>query len=357
MSERKRRFELPESIERYLAALSKLYGQEGRRQLQEMIVNSQTRVVEEWSYDNWDGGTYGHAVYLVLPESLFLSTVKTRDGIQKQICQDLNKLHNVRNEFIAEVFLEMEVGDEHDWRKDSGLLLRGSHPVLPDASKRIWGETGFRVFLTHKAKDKKETSDLKERLQTFGVSAFVAHRDIRPTKAWQEEIENALSTMDTLVALMTPEFHDSDWTDQEVGFAFGRGIPIISVKLGKDPYGFIGKFQALSCTWKEAPTEIVKLLVKHERMLNFYIQAVQNCPSWDDGNLLAEVFPSIEELSIKQTDALVKAFNENREVWGSFGFNGTKPSLYGEGLVFHLNRLTRRTYKQEISGDKFKIVQ
>ncbi len=29
--------------------------------------------------------------------------------------------------------------------------------------------------------------------------------------------------MDALAALLTTDFHDSNWTDQEVGFAIGRG--------------------------------------------------------------------------------------------------------------------------------------
>ena len=98
-----------------------------------------------------------------------------------------------------------------------------------------------------------------------------------PQKAWQDEIENALFSMDAFVALMTPEFHDSLWTDQEVGVAIGRGVPIIAIKLGTNPYGFIGKFQALSCSWNNAAKEIVKILVKHDRMIDSFINAVENC--------------------------------------------------------------------------------
>ena len=67
--------------------------------------------------------------------------------------------------------------------------------------------------------------------------------------------------MDAFVALLTEGFHDSLWTDQEVGFALSRGVPILAVRLGKDPYGFIGKFQALSCDWADAPKKIVGLLI------------------------------------------------------------------------------------------------
>ena len=345
MSANKRAFELPKNIERYLAALAKLYGQDGQRQMQEIIVNSQTRVHEEWSSDNWNGGTYGHAVYLILPEPIYLKVVKEKVNLQNQINKDINKIHSVQSEFIEEVFFEMEIADDRDWRKESGLLLSSQRIVLPDAETRIWGNEGFRVFLTHRTEVKKQTSDLKDRLRPFGISCFVAHEDIHPTKEWQNEIENALFSMDALVALMTDEFHDSLWTDQEVGCAFGRGVPIISVKLGRDPYGFIGKFQALSCSWDIAAVEIVKILVKQDRMLNAYIKAVQTCESYDQGNKLSEVLPRIDKLSEQQAGSLMSAFNENGQVRDSYGFNGKNSRYYGAGLASHLSRLTGQTYR------------
>jgi len=301
-------FELPKSIDHYLAVLSKLYAQEGKRQFQEVIVNAQIRVHEEWNYDNWNGGTCGHALFLILPEQLFLSSIKQKDDIANKIATDLNKLHNFQNEHISAVFLEMEVAEEHEWRKQSGLLIAGKRFVPPDTTKRIWGE-GFRVFFSHKSEVKKETAALKDRLRLFGISCFVAHEDIHPTKAWQDEIEHALASMDGFVALMTENFHDSDWTDQEVGFAVARGVPIIAVRLGKDPYGFIGKFQGLSSTWQTSDVDIVKVLIKSDQMLNAYIQALYKCPNWNTGNTLSEVLSSIVRLSETQIDALIAAYN------------------------------------------------
>ena len=136
--------ELPQNIERYLAALSRLYAQDGKRALQELIVNAQTRVVEGWTYDNWNGGTYGHALYLVVPDSLFLAAAKNRQEIQSEIARDLNQLHNVQNEHIAEVFLEMDVAEDGDWRQDSGLLISTTRTVAPDRAARIWEDEAFR---------------------------------------------------------------------------------------------------------------------------------------------------------------------------------------------------------------------
>ena len=346
MSKKANNFELPKAIDRYLAALSKFYAQEGNRQLQELIVNAQTRVHEEWSRDNWNGGTYGHALYLILPEPLFLSLVKLKNNIQTQIKEDLNKVHNVQNEFIEEVFLEMESGEDHEWRKNSGLLLTGRRAVSPSAIKQIWDSEGFRVFLSHKSEVNKETATLKNKLQLFGITSFVAHEDIHPTKAWQEEIESALASMDGFIALMTKNFHDSEWTDQEVGFAFARGVPIIAVRLDKeDPYGFIGKFQGLTSTWTSLADEIVKILIKNDRMFSAYIKALRKCDSWDSGNILAKVLPAIEHLTTSQIDELVAAYNETRELHGSFAFNGESPYSWGQGIVFYLNRLGSRQFK------------
>jgi hypothetical protein len=341
--------ELPANIERYLAALSRLYARDGKRALQEIVVNAQVRVVEEWTYDRWDGGIYGHALYLTLPEPLFLAASRDRNQIQTSIAQDLNGLHNFHNEHIAEVFLEMEVAEDGDWRQESGLLVTTTRTVLPDQAKRIWGTGGFRLFLSHKTEVKRQAAALKERLKLFGVSAFVAHEDIHPTRAWQDEIESALHSMDGFVAIMTDGFHDSLWTDQEVGFALMRGVPVIALRMGKDPYGFLGKFQALSTDWDDAPEGIVKLLINRDRMFSAYLQALRDCTGWDDGNVLSRILPAIERLTEQQIDELVAVCNDNNEIRYSFGFRGNKPSQHGGGLIPHLHRLGHRRFARDSS--------
>jgi hypothetical protein len=345
-------FELPKNLDDYLAALSKLCEQDGKRRLQEIIVNARIRIVEGWTSDNWDGGTYGHALFLTLPESLYLQIVNQRDDLQTEIRQDLNKIHNVQREFIAEVFIEMEVSAGGDWRKESGLLAVGQKSVSQEAASRIWGDPeDFRVFLSHKVSVKVETAALKEKLGLFGISGFVAHEDIHPTTEWQTGIENALASMDGFVALMTPDFHESLWTDQEVGFAFARGVPIIAVRLGLDPYGFIGKFQGLSSNWITAHKDVVRIFIKHERMFSAYIRKLRTCPSWDAGNVLGEALEGIDTLSDTQVEELISAYNETSELRGSFAFNGTKRRYHGPGLPTHLMRITGRQFKFGPNGD------
>lgn len=339
------KYELPMIVDHCLASVSKLYAREGNRELQQLVVNAQTRLHEAWTSDNWNGGTFGHALYLVVPEELYLAAVSRRTDIQNKIRDDLNKVHNVANEFYAEVFLEMEAIGDQDWRQESGLVVSGRRPVNATTIRRIWDSPGFRLFLSHRSSVKKETTQLKEQLRLFGISAFVAHEDIHPSREWQIEIENALASMDGLAALMTADFHESEWTDQEVGFAVARSVPIVAVQLGLTPYGFLGKYQGLSSSWAKAAGDIVGVLLKSERMFATYVNALRACPSWTHGNTLGAPLKAIEGLTSEQIDALVAAYNETSELRGSFAFNGGKPNYYGPGLVEHLNILGSRRFE------------
>jgi TIR domain len=119
-------------------------------------------------------------------------------------------------------------------------------PTKSDLSPTFWEADYLRLFISHLATDKITANALKSSLHDYAISGFVAHSDIEPTKQWQDEIELALRTCDCLVALMIKDFHKSNWTDQEIGVVLGRDCLIIPVKMGQDPYGFIGKFQAMT---------------------------------------------------------------------------------------------------------------
>lgn len=345
MSDQDKRFEFPSKQDRYLSTLSKFYEKEDQKHLQEIIVNSKASVNAGWHYDNWNGGIHGHILFLAMPEFIYLKYINDKDELQNSIKDGINKIIDISDEYIHEVLFKMDDSEENDWRKDSQLLISNKKIVPDKVTDRIWDDNTYRVFLSHKTEVKKETSELKENLKLYGISCFVAHEDIQPTEEWQNEIENALHTMDAFVAILTHDFHDSLWTDQEVGFAFGRGVPIISVKIERDPYGFIGKFQALKCTWENADFEIVKLLIKKETMVSAYINAVKNCQTYENGNKLSELLPFIEKLSDKQVEDIIEAFNTNSQVFDSYGFNGKNPQLYGNGLPFYLNTLTKNRYK------------
>ena len=96
-----------------------------------------------------------------------------------------------------------------------------------------WRSGYFRVFISHLTENKESATYLKNYLAKYGIDCFVAHEDIEPSKLWQTEIEKALASMDLLCAIITPNFYQSKWCDQEVGIALGRAIPTLSIKAKK----------------------------------------------------------------------------------------------------------------------------
>ena len=136
---------------------------------------------------------------------------------------------------------------------DTALADLGNHVGLTlgnaqqhNVEPAFWKKSRLRMFISHLAAYKVQASEIQTALNNRGISSFVAHSDIEPTLEWQNQIELALSTCDILVALLQPDFHGSKWTDQEIGFAMGRGLPVFAVRLGQDPYGFMGRFQAFN---------------------------------------------------------------------------------------------------------------
>lgn len=202
--------------------------------------------------------------------------------------------------------------------------------VTPDWEhqlEQLWGKGSVRVFISHIAKYKTEAASLKSVLADLGIASFVAHEDIEPTAEWQVEIERALFSMDMLIALLTEGFNESKWTDQEVGIAIGRQVPILTVDRGMIPYGFIGKYQAMKWNgWHcyHIGDKIIEMSLKTEYLNSFakdaFIMGVLNAGSFDRANMLALLLPKIDHLSPEQEEKLVSAFNSNRQVYQARSF-------------------------------------
>ena len=209
------------------------------------------------------------------------------------------------------------------------------------------GDYGYLVFLSHKAEVKSQIYVLKQGLEEYGVEAFVAHADIDPGTEWQEEILGALEVMDAFVPVLTEGFRDSQWTDQEVGYAIARGVRIIPLRLGVDPYGFMGKYQGLTCDWEDAPEEIIRALMVDPAMVDAYIDSLTQCPNYATANKLAGCLENIQDVTPNQVSNLMSAFNNNQQIYKSWGFNGLYPVEHGQGLAEHLSNITGKAFEIE----------
>ena len=126
------------------------------------------------------------------------------------------------------------------------------------------------------------------------------------------------SAVDGIVATNEPK-----WTDQEVGVAVGRGVPIVPIRMGKDPYGFMAKYQAISGSGRAGAVavEIFRYVLTNEDLRVFgndvLVAALSKSGSFDSSNSLSGFLQAITHLSPDQETALVGAFNENDQVHGA----------------------------------------
>lgn len=194
-------------------------------------------------HDNWNGGIDFYQVELSVSATEYVRLEKKDEigNIESLINTILNDVTKGDESIVFNKVIIVPFDSANDIDSEEDI-----------ADFTFWDFGYYNVFISHLTKDKISASNLKVALASYGISSFVAHEDIEPTKLWANEIESALKTMHCLCAIITPEFNNSKWCDQEVGYALGRNILVIPIRKGCDPYGLFGKVQGIQSNGKSA---------------------------------------------------------------------------------------------------------
>jgi hypothetical protein len=180
-----------------------------------------------------------------------------------------------------------------------------------------------RIFISHRDVHRSAANRLASEIKHFELDTFVAHDDIQGGNYWRNTLKEELSQMSALVALVTSDFHEGGWCDQEVGFAVATGKPIVGVQLrGGVPKGFLADFQAVKGDFdhpsKTACTIVAALKAKlpieqlsKARLLADFARS----PSYAQAEVrFARLEAATTALTDEQVDFLVEAFKANREI-------------------------------------------
>lgn len=210
----------------------------------------------------------------------------------------------------------------------------------------------IQAFISYNSAHKNKAEKLKDCLDAYCFESFVAVRDITQSQEWQRALEDALATADILIALLSDDYSNSDWTDQEVGIGFGRGIPIYPIKLGqRNPHGFLQKYQAIEGNAQECATTIYKLLLgedvrdtvsEHLRLCSKRIYFNQLAKlekerSFPKSNNLAQFMNAIQTLNDQEEQELVALYNGSRYIFDADEFR--------INIVSQMNRITGHQYE------------
>jgi hypothetical protein len=272
--------------------------------------------VEETSYDNWNGGTYGYTLQLQVPARVFAGLGDNVDKVEEDLKKRIERFGRLYlNEHVEAVVIAPSFSEES-----------ANAPTRTTAAPSFWANGFFRLFLSHISAYKVETSDLAANLLRYGVTGFVAHEDIEPTKEWEDEIRLALTTCDAFACLLTDGFGSSKWTDQEVGFAIGRGTLVVPIRLGMDPYGFMARHQGysgLGVSRAEIANALIKILAKHDltrvKMAHALVASFEHSDSFATAKQRVGNLDLVQRWSAELVERVNQAVIDNYQIAHAFG--------------------------------------
>ncbi len=312
---------LEKDIDKIIRNLIDVFDEQSNRKLVEILKGAEPEL-EQVGYDNFDGGRYFYTLHLHLPPKIYagIGDHEKIKLIERELIEKIQfHIRGYLNQHLQDVIISPAVKTEA-----SGRTVKPE--IKPDMKLAFWEENHFRLFMSHISDFKQEVSDIQRFLKNSGISAFVAHEDIEPTREWLIEIDNALSTMDAMCAFLTPGFKESNWTAQEVGIAIGRKKLVIPVRKGIDPFGFIGRYQGfegLKATAAEIASAISNILISHEmtatKMADCLVQLIEIANSWESVRANMKILEKSPVLNTTLVRRLEKALISNEKVAEAFG--------------------------------------
>jgi hypothetical protein len=210
------------------------------------------------------------------------------------------------------------------------MMSQEGSSVFSDAKAeaRVWKPGLFRLFISHRSGDKEAAANLSVHLTDYGISGFVAHEHIEVSEEWAGEILTALGSMQALLALVSPTFHESEWTNQEVGFALARGVPIVPICIdGTLPQGFLAKIQGMKVEAQYVEglqEEIANLLSRKEEtakeLRSALLEALIHSTGYGTTSIIYKRLLTLPALTKDEAERLKAAF-KNDQVTG-YAYSG-----------------------------------
>ena len=319
-----KKYRLPSKIISYLKRLDVGYARSGNEILSKIVRNAHIHIEEETNCkNNFAEDYYGHDVFLFL-DLTTIAEIEPED--QNHYCskinRDLNSIKSIEDEFVNNVYFDPK--DENDSQCQKSMPIKSHVQIDPD-NLSFWKPDHIRLFISHRDDYKGQANNLAKELEKYGISAFVAHDTIEPMTTWQEEIMKGLQTMEIMLAFITDNFSKSSWTNQEIGVALGRNIPIISLKLeNESPCGFIQTKQALKGNLRNLAKSVPEIynltieLIGGERCKSVLISKFLTSRNYGQALSLCKLMDeTINSLSDDEAEQIIYGFSNNSQLYGS----------------------------------------
>ena len=86
--------------------------------------------------------------------------------------------------------------------------------------------TGEQVFVSHAPVDLELVQELFSTVKNFPFGVHIALEEVESGRS-RKRLEGRLANSDVVVAVLTDNSANSRWVNQEIGYAFAKGIPVL----------------------------------------------------------------------------------------------------------------------------------
>lgn len=179
----------------------------------------------------------------------------------------------------------------------------------------------MKAFISYSTADKIFAGSVKKALEEYEIEAFLAHEDLQVSDEWKERIQAELRQVDVFVAILSTNFKNSLWCEQELGFIVSRSdVLIIPLSVdGTTPYGFIGHLQGQTIHDIAGTAQTIESALYRKRprlMIPFQIARVRGATSYRNAEkMVRPLVPVFAEFTEDEISDFVRAATENGEVW------------------------------------------
>lgn len=170
------------------------------------------------------------------------------------------------------------------------------------------------IFISYSGVQASTAGELKAALDNLNYESFLAHEDIDEGEEWLDMIWTTLHESTAFIGLVSADFNQSPWCQQEAGVALAIGLPCMFVKLtSADPPAFASKYQATKL--KSVPEKLTKKKFRAARIHSF-IHRVGTVGNFAGANSLHDSFArEWEEMSLEQQVQWLERAVRNSQVY------------------------------------------
>lgn len=152
----------------------------------------------------------------------------------------------------------------------------------------------LEIFVSYSAKDRAVAARVANLIRLGGAEAFLAHETIEVSAEWRSEILKHLRQCSAIFCLITKNFLESEWTQQEAAFAMARGVKVVPLLFNElRAPGFIETFQGKRVTDNNL-----------ERIVNESVQGIKtSLAATEKSSVAAELSETISGLGWQVLEA------------------------------------------------------